>query len=331
MNRKKTSFRKSCFCYLILLVYILSSGCKSGPKVEEFLIGSWRAYKMKVHSILTFHANGNWVIENRVEGKLSKIVAKRGRISGEWFYTDDIEGLLPEDYEPPEEVEEVEKKEEKKGEDSEEEEEKPKVFLVLTVLNAEEAEDWVEGSTNPYEIVVLDKEKLILKSLNGDIMDWDRVRAEKGKDLDADGSLAVKLGSLVVNLSRTKVRHKKRYLCIDLDMILEVPVQEGVPMPEPPPLHPRVREAAIFYLSSLTYKDIKSIDKSQMHINNLKDVLNPYMKGKIKELFIRNIIVTSEKKNVEDFKSQILKPQEVEAPPAEGESETTDLEKTAEG
>ncbi len=37
-----------------------------------------------------------------------------------------------------------------------------------------------------------------------------------------------------------------------------------------------------------------------------------------KELFIRNVIVTTEKRNVEDFENQLLKPQEVETP-AEGE------------
>lgn len=293
----------------ILIFFVFWGSCKSGPKVEEFLIGSWRAYKLKVHSILTFYNNGSWAIENRVEGKLSKIVAKKGRISGEWFYTDDVIAILPEDYQPPEEIED-EKSDEKKAE---EDSDTPKIFLVLNVIkNEDEDEYWVEGKPNIFELVTLDKNQLIIEDLNGKVLTWDRVRAERERDVNMEGSLAIDMGSIIVNLSRTKIRQKRRYLCLDMDIVIEVPVVEGAPAIEPPPLHPRLREAAIFYLSSLTYKDIKSIDRVQEHIALLKDILNPYVKGKIQELYIKNVVVTSQKKNVEDFINNIIKPQDIE-------------------
>ena len=302
---------------LVVLILLASSvflgGCSSGPKVEELLVGSWRMHQGKVHSILTFHNNGSWTLENRVEGKLSKIVAKRGRITGEWFYTDELEKQLVPEAAPSEKLSNA------KGTDADAEgsqaqhESLPTIYLMMRVVESEGDDDWQPGVTLPFEISTLDKEALTLKNFNGDIMEWSRVRAGKSEETDLEGTVKMNLGPMVINLSRTRIRQRRRYLCIDVDLVLEVVYSngEGLP-PEPPAIHPRIMEAAIFYLSAKTYKDLRTVDDAQAVIGGLKNVLNPYLQGKIQELVINNIIVSTERKNVEDFIHRILKPQDVE-------------------
>ena len=295
------------FALLSLIVILSDPGCRRAPTVEEFLLGSWRRTSGKVHSILSFQTNGSWLIESRVEGKLSKIVAKRGKISGQWFYTDKMEDVLPE--EVPDDKKKEKKAEEKaqKGAD----EKKETLFLVMSVTEAQDDESgWEVGSTKSFEFVQLDKEKLVLKSPDGTTVEWLRVRSDKNQEQLSEGLVTTKLGPLIVNLSRIKVQHKRRFLCLDVDLVIEssyVQADAGSPPPEIK-LHPRVREAAIYYLSSKTYQDIRTVDKAQAISNELKDVLNPYVQNRIKELLIKQIVVTSERKVVEDYENKLLKP-----------------------
>ncbi|MBU0992224.1 MAG: flagellar basal body-associated FliL family protein [Proteobacteria bacterium] len=319
MINKQAQFCCAFLSVFFLINLTLLSGCKSGPKVEEFLLGSWRMNQGKVHSILSFHANGSWILENRVEGKLSKIVAKKGKISGEWFYTDELEGGLPEGQGEKEKKDETGKKNEAETEAS-----KPKIFLVMSVIASDDEETgWQKGVTKPFEIVELNKDRLVLKGFDDMVMEWMRV-SSSGKNTDevTGGTIKASLGSIIVNLSRTQIRHKRRYLCLDVDIILEVPYEEGTLPPAPPKLHPRVREAAIFYLSSKTYQELRTVDKAQEILNELKDVLNPYLENKIQELVINTIIITTERKIVEDYENQLLKPQKVEESPEEVEEDS---------
>ena len=296
----------------LVCVAAILGGCSSGPKVEALLIGSWRMHQGKVHSILTFHNNGSWSLENRVEGKLSKIVAKRGRITGEWFYTDELDKQFVS------ETAEKEKTSDAKGGDAgtqdsqAQEDPPPTIYLIMHVSESDGDEYWQPGITIPFEILTLDKEMLVMRNFTGDTMEWLKVRAGKNEEMDTEGTVKMNIGPMVINLSRTRIRQRRRYLCLDVDLVLEVPYHdtEAVP-PEPPAIHPRIKEAAIFYLSAKTYKDIKTVDDAQNVISGLKNVLNPYLEGKIQELVINNIVVSTERKNVEDFLNRLLKPQEV--------------------
>lgn len=297
---------------LVCLAAMLE-GCSSGPKVEALLIGSWRMHQGKVHSILTFHNNGSWSLENRVEGKLSKIVAKRGRITGEWFYTDELDKKYVSQMDTIEAPSDDGSTDAEAEEGQDQDNSQPTIYLIMHVAESDGDDDWQPGITVPFEILILDKERLSLKNFNGDIMEWSRVRVGKSEETDIEGTVKMNLGPMVINLSRTRIRQRRRYLCIDVDLVLEVSYHntDGLP-PEPPAMHPRIKEAAIFYLSAKTYKDLKSVDDAQNVISGLKNVLNPYLQGKIQELTINNIVVSTERKNVEDFLNRLLKPQDVE-------------------
>ena len=135
-------------------------------------MGSWRSYRVKTHSILTFQTNGGWVIENRTEDSMSRIVSKKGKVTGEWFYTDDAEGLLTkgqtdsgEGEKTENDKEETKKKDtpEDKGNDKNAPKNEKKYYLVLSVKEVSDIDGWIVGTSTPFEIVSVDKEKLILK------------------------------------------------------------------------------------------------------------------------------------------------------------------------
>lgn len=290
-----------------LAALMLCHGCKKGPKVEELLVGSWRTTIGTLHSVLTFETNGSWVIENKVESEMSQSAAKPSKISGNWFYTDKLEGGFPE--EVPESAEE--KKADEQPVETQEES-KEKLFLVMSVTKSQDDETgWKSGATKPFELVQMDKEKLLLKGVDGRVVEWSRVQADKKAEQDDEGAVKVNLGPLVVNLSRIDAKNKRRYLCLDVELILEAPaVMEKMAKPLEMKLHPRVREAAIFYLSSKTYQDLRTVKKAQEVTIELKRVLNPYFKNRIKRLIVHEIVLTSEKKMVDDYENHLLKPHE---------------------
>jgi hypothetical protein len=74
-------------------------------------------------------------------------------------------------------------------------------------------------------------------------------------------------------------------------------------MPEQtvPQFHPRARDAAIMYLSSLTYDDVSDFDRIKSQKEKLKDALNPYMEGLIKDVVIDHVIIAVSTAKVEEF------------------------------
>lgn len=310
------------FFAFLLMTLFMGYGCKSGLKVDELLPGPWQMFKDKVHFTLTFEAKGSWAIENKVEGKTPKSTPQKGKISGQWFYTNELEGEFPE---KPSENHEADLKENEKPE-KDKDEKKQRTFLVMSVSDSpDEDKDWEKGATKPFEIVQLDKEKLVLMDPDGTIVEWSRLPEGENKDKTEEGTINTSLGAIVVNLNRTKVQHKRRFLCLDVDIVTERPHQgDKEPSPELK-LHPRIREAAIFYLSSKTYQDLRTVEKVETIMGELTDVLNPYLKNTIKGFEINQLMVTADKKTVEDFENDLLKKKQ-----EEGGKENTEKDEEAE-
>jgi hypothetical protein len=55
------------------------------------------------------------------------------------------------------------------------------------------------------------------------------------------------------------------------------------------------------YLSSLTYDDVSDFDRIKAQKKKLKDALNPYMEGLIKDVVIDHVIVAVSTAKVEQF------------------------------
>jgi hypothetical protein len=84
-------------------------------------------------------------------------------------------------------------------------------------------------------------------------------------------------------------------------MNMHMVLKELMPDQEVPKFHPRARDAAILFLSSLVYGDVENFDKIKAQKKKLVDVLNPYMEGFIKDIEIEHVIIATSVTKVEEF------------------------------
>ncbi|MFH2066071.1 MAG: flagellar basal body-associated FliL family protein [Pseudomonadota bacterium] len=187
-------------------------------------------------------------------------------------------------------------------------------FLSMTATQAIVGDTWKIGETISFEIVEIAELTMQLKKPNGTIETWVRVKSQKTEGKESIVQ-ALSFKPIVVNLSKEKAGSKDHYLCIELEFVLKSVMPEGTPLPD---LHPKVREAIVFYLSSLTYAEVNTMDKVAGIKNNLLQLVNPYSKDQIENISIRNITVTSRWDSVEAFLSQ-YKDASVEAQKNNGE------------
>jgi hypothetical protein len=99
-----------------------------------------------------------------------------------------------------------------------------------------------------------------------------------------------------------------------------------MPDQQVPAIHPKAREAAILFLSSLVYEDVKDFDRVKRQREKLVDVLNPYMEGVIKDIEIEHVIISTTIEKVEEFMIEHtmgLKKEGEEERKEEGEKEKT--------
>ena len=102
---------------------------------------------------------------------------------------------------------------------------------------------------------------------------------------------------IAVNLNKNRSNTQDRYLCLKMNMVLK----ELMPDQKIPAMHPKAREAAIIFLSSLVYGDVKDFDQVKIQRTKLVDVLNPYMEGFIKDIEIEHVIISTTIEKVEEF------------------------------
>lgn len=173
-------------------------------------------------------------------------------------------------------------------------------FLHMTATEAKVGDAWNIGETTSFALIEITEQQMTLKKPNGTIEKWSRVKSQKadGKEKQAR---AVSLAPIIVNLFNERAGSKEHFLCIELEFTFKPGMTPGAP---PPELHPKVREATIFYLSSLTYSEVNTMDKVGAIKGRLLQLLNPYANNQIEDIAIQNITVTSRWKSVEVFLSQ---------------------------
>lgn len=255
------------WCLILLLALMM--GCGEKEKKEDprlLLIGSWRFSYRNIHSILNFKNNGTWNLENRVEGKYSKIVEKKGALTGTW--------LLEEN----------------------------RLTINVEDDGGGEVEMWALGS-HVFEVVRLDAVTLVLKDEKEKEREWSKVRAQQAKAGEVQAHQTIPIKPLIVNVTKTRDMEKSRYLCIDLEVVLtlELPTANPEEIPPPPPLHPEVREKILIYLSSFTYRDLNSFDKIKKIKAHLETIMRPYFAGQMDELHINNVVVASSEASLDEF------------------------------
>ena len=156
--------------------------------------------------------------------------------------------------------------------------------------------DWKVGRIYDYEIVEINKDYLRLKDHLGRVKKWIRVRGQQQGQKGISVS-NVSLGPIVVNVKKSEKYIKERYLCIDLQLVIST---EGEGQATPA-VHPKVREAAILNLSSLTFDELNTNKKIGRLKTKIRSILNPYMQGKIDDVIVNEVIVTRKWDVVEEF------------------------------
>lgn len=260
--------RKTAVLCLVVLLYSFWAGCSKDVSSDDRFTGSWRMKKGREHRIWTFRANGTWQSQVRKEGRLGKVISKQEEFLGTWVVNDN--------------------------------------FIQMTATEARAGDAWNIGETVSFEIIEITEGKMTIKKPNGTIEEWARVKSQKADEKEKLAR-AVSLKPIIVNLYNEKSGSKDHFLCIELEFTFKTKITDGVPAPIPE-LHPKVREATIFYLSSLTYSEVNTMDKVGAIKGRLLPLLNPYANNQIEDIAIQNITITSRWKSVEMFLSQYAAP-----------------------
>jgi hypothetical protein len=138
---------------------------------------------------------------------------------------------------------------------------------------------------------------MLLKEENGRVSEWKKSRNPKAGDAGTETPIVIPMKPLAVNLNKNRSSTQDRYLCLNMHLVLK----ELMPDQQIPALHPKAREAAVLFLSSLVYEDVKDFDQVKIQKSKLVDVLNPYMEGFIKDIKIEHVIISTTMEKVEEF------------------------------
>ena len=168
--------------------------------------------------------------------------------------------------------------------------------LIFTVVESDIEEVWEKNDTSFFEIVELSDRVMLLKEESGRVGEWNKTISEKGKE-DVELAVTIPMAPYAVNLNKHSSNEEDRYLCVNMSLKLK----ELMPGQEIPKFHPRARDAAIMFLSSLVYDDVQNFDLINAQKEKLIAVLNPYMEGFIKDIDIDQVIVANSARKVEEF------------------------------
>jgi hypothetical protein len=174
----------------VVVMLLLCACSRPEPTVGERLLGSWRAQTRNIHTILNFRANGTWTSQVRIEGSLSKIIEKKGTVSGTWAIT-------------------------------------PEGRLVMTATEAPIAIGWEKDQPLSFEIVALTDALLQLDNQAGRKLALERVKV---KNPGAGNQfVTVDLDPIVVNLRTGGTQDPPRFLCVLIGLVLETEGRVTVP------------------------------------------------------------------------------------------------------
>ena len=168
--------------------------------------------------------------------------------------------------------------------------------LILTVFESNINKLFKKNSTSFFEIIKLNDNNMELMDTYGLIKTWKAVQPQK-KQGDINTINTIRMAPFTVNLNKVRSHDKDRYLCLNLQLVLK----DYMPGAQLPKIHPKAREAIIVYLSSLVYKDVKSLEQVKELQEKLKIILNPYCGDVIDKVEIDHVIISSTIERVAEF------------------------------
>lgn len=198
--------------------------------------------------------------------------------------------------------------------------------LIFNVVASDIENVWKKNDTYFYKVLELGDHLMVLEDENGRREEWKKTVRQHGKEGTGAANPIVTMAPYAVNLNKHSSNARDRYLCVSMHLeLVELMPEQSVPR-----FHPRARDAAIMYLSSLTYDDVSDFDRIKVQKKKIKDVLNPYMERLIKEVIIDHVIIAVSAAKVEEFIIEHTPAPSKEAP-AEGEAGETGTEDAKKG
>lgn len=272
--KKKVEWSK----FLVIIIFLsLFASCSGGePAQDSFrirIIDDWRFTYRRSFILMSLKANGNWESQVREEGQFSRIVEKKGQQRGTWELLEDDK------------------------------------YLRINVETGDELDvGWKPGNSYQYLITSLTEDKLIIvKEDSGKVTEWSRVRAKKKTPQSEEGPLittrTIPLVPIITNLTKRSPFSKERYICVNFEIVenLEKPTANPEEVGPTLPIHPRLRENIMLYLSSLKYREINTFDEVKVVRKKLELMISTYFSGRLKELKLENIIVAGSRGSLEEF------------------------------
>ncbi|MBF0203752.1 MAG: flagellar basal body-associated FliL family protein [Desulfamplus sp.] len=186
-------------------------------------------------------------------------------------------------------------------------------YINLTVTESDMENVWTAGTTYKLEIIELNKKNITVKYPNGRLITWKKARVQKEAKKEGVITPVIPMKPLIVNLNKISSNDKDRYLCIALELNLD----EMSPSDIVPKLHPRAWDAAILFLSSLLYNDVRTFDEMKVITERLTTILNPYLDGLLVESVSKQVVITSSMDKVEEFIIEHSPPPVLETPEGE--------------
>nr|WP_319491288.1 flagellar basal body-associated FliL family protein [uncultured Desulfobacter sp.] len=186
--------------------------------------------------------------------------------------------------------------------------------LIFNVMASDIDTVWEKDGTYFYKVLDLSKQLMVLEGENGRREEWKKTIPEKVKEGQGLVNPIVSMAPYAVNMDKLSSNIQDRYLCLSMHLALK----ELMPEQPVPKFHPRARDAAIMYLSSLTYDNVSDFDRLKVQKEKVKDVLNPYMEGLIEEVVIDHVVIAVSADKVEEF---IIEHTAKAAPPPEAPAE----------
>ncbi|MCG8472009.1 MAG: hypothetical protein MI742_09150 [Desulfobacterales bacterium] len=264
---------------------LILAGCEKEPKEREVVVGPWKDTVASYHNIITFRSNGSFGILTLMEKNLAQIDenAEKVKVEGKWQL------LSPEEEGDP-------------------------LLLVMTAESIRGESAWVVDTPVTYLVERLSSNQMKLRSPAGEHVVWDRIRGDQA-DEDEDGVPLTRIatGPLVVGLTKLRTNEENRYLCIQMELIVDgvdsAPYVEPVRGASGSPtgafcIHPTVYEALILHLGRLRYKEVRSLKRFAVVLEDMERIVNPYLGGRLKEIDVIKVVVTTDRQDVDAFVAQ---------------------------
>jgi hypothetical protein len=257
----------------ILLMLVFFPACSKKPKIDPILVGSWISKTENIQSVQVFKDKGVWTLQTSIKAAAGNPAKKKAKVEGKWETCYD-----------------------KKAK---------KLYIVFTPSEVDGETAWVKDQKTELEVVGISKDSLSLKDKDGTMADWKRLSDKQEIEAGDTATSEVDIGlePIVVGLRKANPSEIQRFFCINIGFTLEDPnglesvsvrtEKKGEASVTSYQLHPIIRDVAITFFSSKSYRDTMTLMKLKDVITEFRKIMNPYFDNRIKDIKIYKIVVTS--------------------------------------